>query len=62
MCNFVIGNKSNRVLSRETKFHIHQKYGALKNIENPSSELEVTLGMTLGWSTDINLGMITIKF
>ena len=51
MWNFVSGNKGDRVLSPKTKFHI-KKYEGLENIEKRSPALDVTLGS----STDINLG------
>ena len=40
MCNFVSGNKENRNLLPETKFHI-QKYDGLENIKKPSQALEL---------------------
>jgi hypothetical protein len=51
MWNFVAGNKAHWALFPETKFHI-QKYDGLENIGKPSRALEVTLGL----STDTNLG------
>ena len=64
-CTFVCGTLFRRIkliellslaLSAEKKLHI-QKYDGLKNIENPSRALEVSLGS----STDTNLGHNHIK-
>jgi hypothetical protein len=57
MRNFVFENKANQALLRETRFY-KQKYDGLENIENPSRALEVTLGS----STDTNLGYNHTKF
>ena len=57
MWNFVSADKARLALSANTKLHI-QKYDGLENIENPSRALEVTLGS----STDINLGHNHTKF
>jgi hypothetical protein len=53
MCNFVCDNKARSILDLfpETKLHI-QKYDGLGDIEIRGRALEVTLGS----STDMNLG------
>ena len=57
MWNFVFADKASWALSAETKFHM-QKYDGLENIENTSRALEVTLGP----STDTNLGHNQFKY
>ena len=56
MWKFVLADKANEDLSVKTKFHI-QKCDGFENIEKRSRGLEVTLGS----STDANLGHNHIK-